>query len=273
MGNQKVKWTSEEEEALKAGVVKHGTGKWKNILRDPQFAPYLTNRSNIDLKDKWRNMSISYGQCSREKSKAPRVKTISSDALSTPTSQNISSVLIAEDYAVDELSRSPQDVRNAPGYNAMIFEALSSIKDSNGSNLGAIVGFIEQKHEVPPNFRRLLSSKLRRLVLQGKLEKVQNCYKIKDAALGTKTPMPKQKDIRLRPVQNSGLVISGETAEDAAMTAAYKIAEAENKSFVASEAVKEAERVLQMAEDADSVLLLAKDIYEKCSRGQSVVIA
>lgn len=50
MGNQKQKWTAEEEEALLAGVAKHGPGKWKNILRDPQFAPSLTQRSNIDLK-------------------------------------------------------------------------------------------------------------------------------------------------------------------------------------------------------------------------------
>ena len=50
MGNPKQKWTSEEEDALRAGVAKHGTGKWKNILRDPEFAPSLKNRSNIDLK-------------------------------------------------------------------------------------------------------------------------------------------------------------------------------------------------------------------------------
>jgi hypothetical protein len=50
MGNQKQKWTAEEEEALLGGVAKHGPGKWKNILKDPDFAPFLTHRSNIDLK-------------------------------------------------------------------------------------------------------------------------------------------------------------------------------------------------------------------------------
>lgn len=50
MGNQKQKWTAEEEEALLAGVAKHGPGKWKNILKDPDFAHFLTHRSNIDLK-------------------------------------------------------------------------------------------------------------------------------------------------------------------------------------------------------------------------------
>lgn len=50
MGIQKHKWSKEEEEALKAGVEKHGPGKWKTILTDPDFALALSNRSNIDLK-------------------------------------------------------------------------------------------------------------------------------------------------------------------------------------------------------------------------------
>ena len=50
MGNQKQKWTTEEEEALLAGVAKYGPGRWKNIIKDPEFALSLSNRSNIDLK-------------------------------------------------------------------------------------------------------------------------------------------------------------------------------------------------------------------------------
>lgn len=50
MGNQKQKWTAEEEEGLLAGVAKHGPGKWKNILKDPEFSSVLIHRSNIDLK-------------------------------------------------------------------------------------------------------------------------------------------------------------------------------------------------------------------------------
>ena len=50
MGNRKQKWLPREEEALLAGVAKHGPGKWKNIIRDPEFAPFLTKRNNVDLK-------------------------------------------------------------------------------------------------------------------------------------------------------------------------------------------------------------------------------
>ncbi|KAH0908982.1 hypothetical protein HID58_032303 [Brassica napus] len=52
MGAPKQKWTPEEEAALKAGVLKHGTGKWRTILSDPHFSSVLKSRSNVDLKIK-----------------------------------------------------------------------------------------------------------------------------------------------------------------------------------------------------------------------------
>lgn len=50
MGAPKQKWTSEEEAALKAGIAKHGAGKWRTILKDPEFSAVLCLRSNVDLK-------------------------------------------------------------------------------------------------------------------------------------------------------------------------------------------------------------------------------
>lgn len=52
MGAPKQKWTPEEETALKAGVLKHGTGKWRTILSDPEYSSILKSRSNVDLKVK-----------------------------------------------------------------------------------------------------------------------------------------------------------------------------------------------------------------------------
>ncbi|KAJ9688091.1 hypothetical protein PVL29_014038 [Vitis rotundifolia] len=271
MGNPKQKWTSEEEEALRAGVLKHGTGKWKNIQKDPEFNHFLFTRSNIDLKDKWRNMSVSAsGQGPREKSRTPKTKA-NTDAPSAGTvsnPQNSSSaapvtVDASADAIMDDASKNILDGKSAPRYNAMIFEALSSLKEPNGSDTSTIVNFIEQRYEVPQNFRRLLSSRLRRLVAQDKLEKVQNCYKIKrDPSFGTKTPTPKQKDIRPRQSQSTDYVAS---IEEAAVAAAYKVAEAENKSFVAAEAVKEAERVAKMAEESEAMLQFTLEILEKCN--------
>ena len=50
MGPPKQKWSAEEEAALKAGVLKHGTGKWSAIAKDPVFSRILYLRSNADIK-------------------------------------------------------------------------------------------------------------------------------------------------------------------------------------------------------------------------------
>ncbi|XP_027175881.1 single myb histone 4-like [Coffea eugenioides] len=280
MGNPKQKWTSEEEEALRAGVKKHGTGKWKNIQRDPEFSHLLFSRSNIDLKDKWRNLTVSAsnGLGPREKSKAQKGKAIS-DAPATPlpitqvpASSTPLSLEVPADVAADDSSKCLLDGKTASKYNAMIYEALSTLKEPNGSDTSTIVNFIEQRHEVPPNFRRLISARLRRLVAQEKLEKVQNSYRIKkDLLEGSKTPVPKPRDVQPRQAQSIGYL--ADTVEEATVSAAYTIAEAENKSFVVAEAVKESERVSRMSEDAESMLQLAHEIFDRSSHGEMVLVA
>ncbi|KAG5008611.1 hypothetical protein AAZX31_07G006400 [Glycine max] len=285
MGNQKQKWTQDEEDALIAGVEKHGPGKWKNILKDPQFAPFLTSRSNIDLKDKWRNLSVSNGaQGSKEKSRVPKPKAFSAPPATTATTatpQNASPApqSASSDAAVaPDASQNDQDAKNPPRYNALIFEALSALKDSNGSDMNAIIKFMEQKnHQVNQNFKRALSTRLRRLVSQGKLEKVPNGYKVKkEASSGTKSPSPKAKDVRPPQPQRqspASLFMTNDTLKEAADTAAYRVADAESKSYLAAEAVKEAEKISLLVEHSDSMLQLAKDIYEQCSRGEIILLA
>ncbi|CAI9753745.1 unnamed protein product [Fraxinus pennsylvanica] len=242
MGNPKLKWTSEEKEAIEEGVVKYGTGQWKIILNDPEFAPRLANRSNVQLKVFFMSIYDHMPPAPRQTSQAN-----------------------ARDHV---LLKSP-----VKKYKTMIFEAISSIKDPIGSNSGTIAGFIERKYRVPQNFRKSLSSKLRRLVLRGQLDKVQDCYKIKEAALGTKTAVLKEREVKLSPLQNLPSISSKETVEDAATIAARKIAEAQNKSLVAAEAVKESERLSEMAEDADSSLLIFKEMLEQCSKGETLLLA
>ncbi|CAH9053615.1 unnamed protein product [Cuscuta epithymum] len=293
MGNPKQKWTSEEEEALRAGVAKHGAGKWKHIQKDPEFNHLLHSRSNIDLKDKWRNLNVSANAQGgpRDKSRVLKLKA-NPDAHMTPVpnalTTNASPILLlqdaggAADTMVEDTTKCLLDGKTASKYNAMITEALSTLKDPKGLDITTIVSFIEQRHEVPPNFRRILSSRLRRLVQQDKLEKIQNCFRIKkEYLLGasttpiptpTPTLIPRQESRSKEEVQHTGGYL-GNTVDEAATEAAYRIVEAENKSFVAAEAVKEAERVSRMAEESDVLLQLAKDIYDKCARGEIVLLA
>lgn len=83
--------------------------------------------------------------------------------------------------------------------------------------------------------------------------------------MGRKSPAPKQKDVSPHQSPASRFMASHETVMDAAESAAYRVAEAENKSFLAAEAVKEAERYSKLADDTDSILQLAKDIYKQCT--------
>ncbi|KAK4269150.1 hypothetical protein QN277_022342 [Acacia crassicarpa] len=280
MGNQKHKWTADEEEALLAGIKKHGHGKWKNILKDPEFARFLTHRSNIDLKDKWRNLNVSTAAQGGSKEKAKNVKIKTTEPATPAGTQNASVATplrqcASSDAVTDDSSHNVQEVKQAPQYNAMIFEALSTLRDSNGSDLNAIVSFIEQKHEVSQNYRRAVGARLRKLVDQGKLEKVLNRYRIKRATtpVETKPPAPKQINSMPRQSPASGITASHELVMDAVEIAAYRVAEAEHKSHWAAEATKEAEKFSKLAEDADAMLQLAKEIYEQCSRGEIILLA
>ncbi|KAK2371236.1 telomere repeat-binding factor [Trifolium repens] len=301
MGNQKQKWTAEEEEALQVGVQRYGAGKWKNILRDPELQPKLISRSNIDLKDKWRNLNVFPGQASNAKGSRVTLKakpsvpvnatpspvtvnaspaTPSPSPATTPAPLNVSPVPQTTQFQTPT-RRPPQndeDAKIPPKYNSMIFEALTTIKDTNGSDLSAIVSFIEQKHNLPqnPNFRKTLGSKLRRLVSQGKLEKVQNGYKIKDTSIGTKpaedTKPPAPKEEMDPPVSPNTLAYD-EAMREAAETVAIRIADAEHKSFLAAAAVKEAERYAKFDEENDAMLKFAEELLEKCKLGGNVRFA
>ncbi|KFK43934.1 hypothetical protein AALP_AA1G193500 [Arabis alpina] len=290
MGNQKLKWTAEEEETLLAGVEKHGPGKWKNILRDPEFADKLTNRSNIDLKDKWRNLSVAPGiQGSKDKVRTPKIKAAAFQLAANaalainppPHTGDISPVAPLSrsgsfDLGTEESFNFGADAKNAPRYDGMIFEALSGLADENGSDVGAIYNFIEQRHEVPPNFRRILSSRLRRLAAQCKLVKTQNFYKMNDNSLGTRTPLAaRPKEIKREPHHrqvnnNPGILVSQERVSEASVTAAYKLVEVENKLDVVKGAVDEIDRMTRLQDQADVILMLAREMHEQCSQGMIV---
>ena len=47
-------WTDDEKDALAVGVAKYGLGNWMAMKKDPLLGPKLASRTNIDLKDKWR---------------------------------------------------------------------------------------------------------------------------------------------------------------------------------------------------------------------------
>lgn len=278
MGAPKQKWTSEEEGALRAGVEKYGAGKWQTILKDPEFALCLASRSNVDLKDKWRNlMSVNAGG---QGSKTPRVKSIAAVPLSSvsplsATAPGAAMLIKSEaiipsstDIVTYSPKSTPASARNhSPrcDYDDMILEALTALRDPNGIEVNTIASFMEERHQLPPSFRRTLGSKLKRLVSQEKIIKIRNSYKLKDmeelraAVSGPRNPA----DAAMRLCYTAMDATSVETINQASMAAAMKMAEAEAMAATAKEAAREAEYVARLAEEADMFLEAASAVFEQ----------
>ncbi|KAK8941682.1 Telomere repeat-binding factor 1 [Platanthera guangdongensis] len=279
MGAPKQKWTAEEESALKAGVVKHGSGNWRTILRDPEFCGILYLRSNVDLKDKWRNMRVTANGCgSREKArialKKSRIVPKHDDnplALSTD-------VVYADDDLIDpKLLESSSGILQITGPKTyvskmedLIIEAITSLKEPKGSNKTAIATYIEDQYMTPADFKLLLSVKLKAMTSgSGKLIKVKRKYRIapspammegrksKVAHFEVKqkgTPKEDRDDKSLTKFQVDAELawMRNMTAQEAAAAAAQAIAEAEKAMAEAEEATREAEAAEADAEAAQA---------------------
>lgn len=277
MGAPKQKWTSEEEGALRAGVEKYGAGKWRTIQKDPEFERCLATRSNVDLKDKWRNMSVSAsGQGSRDKVKTPRIKAIASVPYSSVTAESttIYSTEATPSTTPDNLI-SPKSSSNgkihSPRYDVMILEALAVMEDPNGTDVAAIASFMEERHELPPNFRRILGTKLRRLVTQEKVMKIRNSYKLKDMpptsevkseVLGSPIPMDNYMQYSSA-FSNTMETFSVDRINEASMEAAMKVADAEAMSAMADKAAEESELAAILAEESDMIFEAASAVFEQ----------
>ncbi|CAN6554760.1 unnamed protein product [Malus baccata var. baccata] len=186
MGAPKQKWTAEEESALKAGVIKHGAGKWRTILKDPEFSGVLYTRSNVDLKDKWRNMSVmANGWGSREKAKTAlrrRHPISKQDENSIPLSTTVQSDDEMMDAKLISVSSETQQIsgprKSIVRLDNLIMEAITRLKEPGGSNKTTIAAYIEDEYWAPQDFKRLLSEKLKYLTANRKLIKVKRRYRI-----------------------------------------------------------------------------------------------
>ncbi|XP_002525279.2 telomere repeat-binding factor 2 [Ricinus communis] len=276
MGAPKQKWTAEEEAALKAGVLKHGTGKWRTILMDPEFSAILRLRSNVDLKDKWRNINVTAIWGSRQKAKLALKK-----SPQTPKRDEnpkaLSSVVQGNEEIVDA---KPIAVSNGTPKNVgskellarldnLILEAITTLREPSGSDRPSIALYIEEKYWAPPNLMKLLAGKLKLLTASGKLIKVKHKYRIAPSSAVSEgrrsSPLVriegKQKDSPKSEKSNTKILtksqvdqelskIKGMTAEEAAAAAAKAVAEAEAAIAEAEAAARDADAAEAEAEAA-----------------------
>lgn len=276
MGAPKQKWTSDEEAALKAGVDKYGAGKWSTILKDPEFGPILHLRSNVDLKDKWRNLNVAangFGSRHRVKVALKNTpKTLKGMAISTVIESDLEFVAATPLAVLGGTSKDsePDSTKKLmPRLDNLILDAIAKLKEPRGSSRAAIATYIEEKYIAPPNLERLLAATLKLLTEKGKLIKVKHRYRsapstsafvvkmdIRKSALeekqknspkaennGIKVPSKSQIDAELEKMKSM-------TAREAAAAAARAVAEAEVAIAEAEEAEREAVQAEAEAEAA-----------------------
>ncbi|KAL3638504.1 hypothetical protein CASFOL_017875 [Castilleja foliolosa] len=264
MGAPKQKWNPEEEAALKSGVLKHGVGKWRTILKDPQFSRVLYLRSNVDLKDKWRNMSVlTNGGVTRERARLALSRMYPATRIGE-SSLDRSSMSQSDEEIVDARPSGASSPNNGPKGSIMrldnlIMEAIHNLREPGGSSKTTIAGYIEDQYWAPPNFRRILSGKLKHLSAMGKLFKVKRKYSI--VGLSTLSPIARRRispgihrdDFDLSDEEVIDLEItSNMTPEEAYAIAARAVAEAEAAMAAAEEALREAEAAEAEAEAAEA---------------------
>ncbi|GAB2292122.1 Telomere repeat-binding factor 1 [Dionaea muscipula] len=282
MGAPKQKWTAEEEAALKAGVLKHGAGKWRTILKDPEFSGVLYLRSNVDLKDKWRNLSVmANGLGSREKSKLALKRVQPTPTLKLDENAASASELHQSDEEMDAKSlpassasptlQIPASKRSIVRLDNLVLEAITNLREHGGSSKTAIASYIEDQYWAPPDFKRLLSAKLKFLVSNGKLIRVKGYYRIAPVPSSSdkrkNIPMVAQATRQLTtlnverdeaPILTKPQIdlelakMRNMTAQEAAVAAARAVAEAELAIAEAEEAAREAEAAEADAEAAQA---------------------
>lgn len=278
MGAPKQKWTAEEESALKAGVVKHGSGNWRTILRDPEFCGILYLRSNVDLKDKWRNMRVTAnGWGSREKARIALKKS----RVLPKHDENPLALSTDDIYADDEfIDSKPLEISSGilqiTGPNTsvskmedLIVEAITSLKEPKGSNKTAIATYIEDQCMSFPDFKLLLSLKLKAMTGSGILNKVKRKYRIASSSSMIENRKLKMSHLEVRKKETSKedrddkslakFQVDAElawmrnlTPQEAAAAAAQAIAEAEKAMAEAEEATRDAEAAEADAEAAQA---------------------
>ncbi|EES02415.1 single myb histone 5 [Sorghum bicolor] len=270
MGAPKQRWTSEEEAALRAGVARHGVGNWRMILNDPELGSTLRYRSNVDLKDKWRNMNVivtsssarDRGRTSTRRTRAAPKNSDQSLPMSTVTSDvddeivdvnPIASVVPVESWNTSNSKKSHSRLDN------IIMEAIKNLNEPTGSHRTTIANYIEEQYWPPSDFDHLLSAKLKDLATSGKLLKVNRKYRIAPSSPRLEGRSPKM--MLLEDVQGEPLKLGSDasrtltrsqidaelvrmatmTAEAAAAAAAHAVAEAEAIMAEAEAAAREAE--------------------------------
>uniref|UniRef100_A0A1J3DIK3 MYB transcription factor n=1 Tax=Noccaea caerulescens TaxID=107243 RepID=A0A1J3DIK3_NOCCA len=301
MGAPKQKWTPEEELALRAGVKKHGSGKWRTILSDTEFGSVLKSRSNVDLKDKWRNLLVTASFGSRRNLKAAQKKTLpsSSSKQNGDNDANTTAMTVVAEANGDDAGQ--QIVPTSPPSGScdpptalqgsytrvdnMIIEAVTNLDKPFGTDGKSILRYTEEN--LQPYMKRVVTSRLKHLTKAGTLVKIKHKYRISPdyKSAGAKQRSPPQlqnllegnKENTPNPEENGVQNLTngeldktkGMAIEEAAAACARAVAEAEFAIAEAEETAREAVEAEAVAEAAQIFAKAAMKALKYSMRGQT----
>ncbi|XP_042058927.1 telomere repeat-binding factor 1-like isoform X2 [Salvia splendens] len=152
----------------------------------------------------------------------------------------------------------------------LILEAISNFREPGGSNKTSIAAYIEDQYWAPPNFKRILSAKLKHMAATGKLIKMKRKYKIAGASTlserrrnpsiyveGRHKMFPRIGHYDISHITKSQIDVElakmrSMTPQEAAAAAAQAVADAEAAMAEAEEAAHEAEAAEADAEAAQA---------------------
>mmetsp|Transcript_26554 Transcript_26554/g.85141 ORF Transcript_26554/g.85141 Transcript_26554/m.85141 type:complete len:286 (+) Transcript_26554:1081-1938(+) len=275
MGAPKTKWSDEEETALRDGVAKYGTGKWRGIQKDPTYGPILKDRSNVDLKvgpphspalsvlpavkSTWWAGSNRARAAPRSRSYPTLYKPVPPALYPCGTScrplgfsaqdkwRNMAVGNTAADKPKKESEKAPKEPaakKAAFNMEAKVVAAIGALKDGkDGSSFVDIVKWIEDKGGAPDDLEKNLQPKVKAMVADGKLKEVKKgSYVVGESKRGGKASTKGNKDAKKAAVAASAeaarAVAEAEAAARAAELAAREAERAELEAIAAEEAAK-----------------------------------
>ncbi|KAL0652099.1 hypothetical protein Bca4012_094790 [Brassica carinata] len=266
MGGRKQMWTPKEVTALRAGVRAYGIGKWRGILSDSKFGRALKARSNVDLKDKWRNISAAtFGS---RKKKVLAIVAVDNDN-------------DGEQEIVPASPANGDDEGLFASVDTFILEAITSWKKLLRPNKKSILHHVEEKNNMQPGEKWLVTSRLEHLVNVGTIIKKNNRYKISPTYAAAEAEQSSTQ-LLLEGNKENGVVnhtksqvdgeafkINGMTEEEASAAAAIALEEAEFARAEAEEAAREADRAEAEAEAMQDYAEAVKEVWKNWMPSQT----
>ncbi|KAK1363718.1 MYB transcription factor [Heracleum sosnowskyi] len=242
MGRVYIKWSAEEEAAIRDGIAKHGLGKWQTILNDPEFSTVLILRTNVGIKDKWRNM-ITKGESRIGYKPVPNYIKKTSSHYDTSAALTIVGSN-KDEFAKPEAPVIVHESLEDGASDKLILRFDDCILDGRTNAKQPSSSAQKQEQIPPPKLKRSSREDVRTVTVDGKFNEVQQEREHSLADLESVKAAVDAELMRLRQMRPEDAA-SAVAAFEHAKAAIAEAEEAERVAAVAERAAEEAQSVVE----------------------------